>query len=55
VFVPAGDLLKKIQAHTLQFTCLHSKHQIHCCFSHFSPNIVQVIPVHITRGVPKKV
>jgi hypothetical protein len=26
VFIPAGDLLKKIQAHTLQFTCLHTKY-----------------------------
>ena len=30
-------------------------HQIHFCFSHFSPKIAQVITVHITRGVPKKV
>ena len=27
-FVPTGDLLKKIQAHTLQFTCLHTKYII---------------------------
>ena len=53
VYVPTCDLLKKIQAHVAIYLFTH---QIHCCFSHVSPKIAQVITtVHITRGVPQKV